>query len=448
MEKPSEEDFAEYFTIGGKNETGVLRCKGIKSLLPTCPSEINTGLKLFERSCDLYPTSTYSKLNDKSAIAYTYTFTQIRNFAKNYVNFIYSKNLVNTVTLDKQDWKFIGIYSKNCVEWIISHFGNMYGDITTVSIYDTLGLSEVEHILKLTKLKNLIIDLKLVEKVLELKNKGLISDLKNLFIISETKDYKESSILNEISEKGCNIFYFKDLLMNETSVILNSSNYSPCTHESIILISFTSGSTGLPKGAIISHQAMANQYYHVEKCLGVKLTKDDIHLSFLPYPHIFESIVLFVTFGNGVNTIYYSGDNKRITIDIFAAKPTFLFSVPRILTRIYDAVQSKISGFIGLEAKIVNLAIEQKTKNLLKLNKYDHFIFDNIVFHTIAKQICGNDKLKFIFTGSAPIDGQVLTFLKILFSCPVLEAYGLTETIGAITCTNKMDITAGHVGIC
>ena len=63
------------------------------------------------------------------------------------MNFIYSKNLVNTVTLDKQDWKLIGIYSKNCVEWIISHFGNMYGDITTVSIYDTLGLSEVEHIL-------------------------------------------------------------------------------------------------------------------------------------------------------------------------------------------------------------------------------------------------------------------------------------------------------------
>ena len=62
MEKPSEEDFAEYFTIGGKNETGVLRCKGIKSLLPTCPSEINTGFLMILK---LQQFSEFKILSDK-----------------------------------------------------------------------------------------------------------------------------------------------------------------------------------------------------------------------------------------------------------------------------------------------------------------------------------------------------------------------------------------------
>ena len=75
---------------------------------------------------------------------------------------------------------------------------------------------------------------------------------------------------------------------------------------------------------------------------------------------------------------------------------------------------------------------------------YTHAFYDKMVFSKLQAILGGNVKL--MITGSAPIDLEVLNFLKVCFCCPILEGYGLTETSAATACTDPKDPVAGHVG--
>jgi long-chain acyl-CoA synthetase len=86
-----------------------------------------------------------------------------------------------------------------------------------------------------------------------------------------------------------------------------------------------------------------------------------------------------------------------------------------------------------------------KVANLRSNATYTHGCFDKILFKKkIACKLGG--KVRFMITGSAPIDKQVLEFLKVCFCCPVLEGYGLTETSGGASVTFSNDPIDGHIG--
>jgi long-chain acyl-CoA synthetase len=107
--------------------------------------------------------------------------------------------------------------------------------------------------------------------------------------------------------------------------------------ETIYMFCYTSGTTGDPKGAMLSHKALLSCMHLIEH-FKFQLSEEDSVISYLPYGHTFEQCIFIFSFLKGFRTGYYSGDPLKLMEDVQCLKPTFMCSVPRILNRIYSKV--------------------------------------------------------------------------------------------------------------
>lgn len=134
---------------------------------------------------------------------------------------------------------------------------------------------------------------------------------------------------------------------------------------------------------------------------------------------------------------------KLIAEDVPYVKPTILPMVPRILTRLYQAIKSKFDEATGCKKCLLDKALNAKLKNLRETGAVTHPCYDYLIFNKIKKILGGN--VRVMATGSAPISPDILDFLKVVFCCDIIEGYGLTETTAGLA-TKKGDPVTGHVG--
>jgi len=134
---------------------------------------------------------------------------------------------------------------------------------------------------------------------------------------------------------------------------------------------------------------------------------------------------------------------KLLAEDIPMTKPSILPMVPRILTRLYQVVKAKLNSATGCKKCLIDMALKAKLKNLRETGSVTHPCYDALIFNKIKMMLGG--KVKFIFSASAPIAPEILDFLKVVFCCNIIEAYGLTETFGGFA-TKPEDAVMGHVG--
>lgn len=116
----------------------------------------------------------------------------------------------------------------------------------------------------------------------------------------------------------------------------------------------------------------------------------------------------------------------RLLEDFQILKPTRIVSVPRVLNRIYQAVNAQISTAPGLKGKLARRALATKLQNLKEKQTFEHGLWDKIVFKKVKAALGGQVRL--IGSGSAPIDPEVLDFLKVAFVTEVTEGYGSVRT--------------------
>lgn len=180
--------------------------------------------------------------------------------------------------------------------------------------------------------------------------------------------------------------------------------------------------------------------------LGSKmLGEGDTYISYLPAAHSFEQGLFGCTMVYGLKCGFYSGDPlKLVSDDLPALKPTLFASVPRLYNRIYGKIKDKLALATGLKATLVNKAVAAKLKGLKTSGTVTHCLWDKIVFGKVKAMLGG--QVRFMITGSAPISGDVLDFLKICFCCPIAEGYGMTETCAGSVLTVDGDPLSGHVG--
>lgn len=146
----------------------------------------------------------------------------------------------------------------------------------------------------------------------------------------------------------------------------------------------------------------------------------------------------------GCKVGYYSGNPAMISEDCQKLRPTMFPSVPRLYQRIYASVKGKLDALTGCAKWLADKAYASKAASLAANAEYSHACYDMLIFNKMKAAFGG--ALECMVTGSAPIDLEILAFLKVCFSCPLLEGYGLTETAGASTITKPEDPVPGHVG--
>jgi len=174
-----------------------------------------------------------------------------------------------------------------------------------------------------------------------------------------------------------------------------------------------------------------------------KINDKDSYLSYLPLAHVYERNMIPTLLSRGATIGFFSGDVLKLKDDLQAFKPTIFVSVPRLFSRFYDVIKDQIDKLQGMKKTLALKGIAVKMENLKKKGEYKHVIFD-AAFKKMKDALGG--RVKLCVSGSAPISPDVADFLKICFSCPVLEGYGSTETCSGIFCQHPDDTIAGTVG--
>ncbi|VDL94673.1 unnamed protein product [Schistocephalus solidus] len=214
--------------------------------------------------------------------------------------------------------------------------------------------------------------------------------------------------------------------------------------DDLILICYTSGTTGLPKGVMIPNKMMLASLNNNMLNAGIDiLTEHDVYLSYLPLAHIFEQMFVLLTLCRHGRVGFYSGDPRTLTEDARALRPTVLTVVPRVLLRVYEGVQKKL-GNSALRRWLFKKAMEAKCKDVDR-NVFNRNTMWDVLFFSKVRALFG-DRVRWITCGGAPLAPHVLRFTRAAFSCWVFEGYGSTETAGSMSISMASDLEGGHVG--
>ena len=385
----------------------------------------------------------YRKRIGENEFENQYTWVTYEEGEKKILNFCRGLNVMNLcpeIQIEDEDtFRLLGIYSKNRPEWLYAYFGAVRDSITIVTVYDTLGDIALEYIFNQTKLTTIVAEASVLNKILSLSKEGKTCQIKNLIVLDKDD---ELNLCEELKKQGFNIFTFEEVEKTGEDQGKDVEFHTPGP-DTISTINYTSGTTGNPKGAKVSHNSIILNTDVIEM-LGLYLKDSDIYLSFLPLAHIMETLIMAVLVSRGIRYGFYSGDHKKLLEDAQILKPTAMCGVPRIFQRVYDGAQAKLSQKSPMIRLLFNKALEIKVKDYKEKGILTNVFWDNIVFKEIRNLLGG--RMRFMLIGSAPMDSDILNFLRCTLSCEVVEGYGQTEDAAGILLTKTYDPVTGHLG--
>ncbi|KAI0357386.1 acetyl-CoA synthetase-like protein [Trametes cingulata] len=327
----------------------------------------------------------------------------------------------------------VGIWSKNCPNWLLVDLAmQAYGKVS-VPLYDTLGADSVEYVINHAELTVVFAAPDHIPFLLTIAAK--LPTLKMIVSLEALED--DQKRIFAAWAKSVNL-QFKDIAEVEEYGRVNLIEVIPATSSTLATICYTSGTSGVPKGVLLTHGNLAAAAYsflhHVE------IQDDRVAMSFLPLAHIYERIMELSAVAVGKRIGYTTGDPMRFLEDIQVLKPHFVPLVPRVLNRVYQS--AVVAGDVpGLKGAIFRQAVATKLHNLHTTGKMTHPLWDRLVFRKINAVLGG--RIMMIACGSAPFSANIAEFLKIALLADLCEGYGMTENAGCCTTGWPHDPTSG-----
>ncbi|XP_065143718.1 long-chain-fatty-acid--CoA ligase 6 isoform X1 [Paramisgurnus dabryanus] len=334
--------------------------------------------------------------------------------------------------------QFIGVFAQNRPEWIISELACYSYSMVVVPLYDTLGPDAIQYIINTAEIATVICD-KADKATVLLENveRGETAGLKTIILM----DAFDLQLVEKGQRCGVHIQALKDL------EAVGKEKYRkpvPPAPDDLSIVCFTSGTTGNPKGVMLTHGNVVADFAGFLKVTDKVIfpNQDDVLISFLPLAHMFERLIESVVICHGGRIGFFQGDIRLLPDDMQALRPTIFPVVPRLLNRMYDKIFSQANN--SVKRWLLNFAAKRKGAEVSRGVIRSDSIWDKIFFHKIQASLGG--RLRMIITGAAPASPTVLGFLRAALGCQVYEAYGQTECTAGCTFTTPGDWTSGHVG--
>ncbi|XP_061976638.1 long chain acyl-CoA synthetase 6, peroxisomal-like [Populus nigra] len=326
----------------------------------------------------------------------------------------------------------IGIYFINRPEWmIVDHACSAYSYIS-VPLYDTLGPDAVKYIVNHAVVHAIFCVPQTLNMLLSFLSE--IPSARLIVVVGGIDDQMPSLP----SSTGVQVVTFSKLLSQGRSSL---QPFHPPKPEDIATICYTSGTTGTPKGVVLTHGNFIASVAGIS--LSTSYSTSDIFISYLPLAHIYERVNQVMTVYCGVAVGFYQGDNMKLMDDMAALRPTIFCSVPRLYNRIYAGIMNAVKASGGLRERLFNAAYNAKKQALMN-GKNPSPMWDRLVFNKIKDRLGG--RVRLIVSGASPLSPDVLEFLRICFGGRIIEGYGMTETTSPISSMDEGDNLNGHVG--
>ncbi|XP_055854860.1 long-chain-fatty-acid--CoA ligase 1 isoform X2 [Episyrphus balteatus] len=338
------------------------------------------------------------------------------------------------ISLGIKPKQLIGIYSLNRPEWILFEQGCYSYSLVVVPLYDTLGPDACAFIIRQTEMQIIVVEDDAKANML------LEKAPRAMKILVAIKAVKQKT-MERARSRGVQILTFDEV---EKLGAKGGHLEVPPAPEDLCTICYTSGTTGNPKGVMLTHGNVVAGVCSVILQLGDhKIRAGDVMISFLPLAHMFERCCENGIYYVGGAVGFYSGDIRELTNDLKALKPTVMPAVPRLLNRVYDKIQVDLANS-SIKRTLFRMALNSKEAEIRRGVMRRNGFWDKIVFKKVHQAFGGN--LRLMVVGSAPLAGNVLTFIRCALGCLVVEGYGQTECTGAITLTVQGDFVPEHVG--
>ena len=370
-----------------------------------------------------------------------YTYNDVHIMCKNFAKNLHEKKeeLIYSDSYRNKNFKLVGIFAKNCTEWVIADMGCQMDSVTTATLYSTLGEEAFKYICQQTQIKTIMVSPDLVKMLCELKKNYILQNLSTAILFDMTTNCDSEKELENLRNAGFVAYSFTKDFMKENNEI-KDSDLEISNPDTIMTICYTSGTTGNPKGVMLSQRNLISVLETVIRDSSVPLDEFGTHISFLPLAHIFERMVISGFMGVAAKIGFVSGSIKTTLMeDMNLLGPTLLFTVPRVLQTIKKKIFDGFDALNTWKKKLAYKAYHTKLENYKKYGIITHAFYDQLVFKKI-RAMFGN-RLKTILCASAPMPKELADDFKVILSIPIIEGLGMTELAGSAFCTSYHDLT-------